>query len=227
MRSRSYLGPAIAIVAALAMTTCARAADPKISMFLVAKPEMPDPLFAESVILMLPPSRDFPLVAGLIVNKPIRELPLHKLFPDSSALKNSTATAFFGGPVGINAPAIVFRAERAIDGTTRLAGDVYTTLDPELAAALAQDPKRVHDFRLLLGRSQWTPDQLHSEIMEGGWYTVKAEISIVFSTDPGSLWNTLAARARLIPAANRPTFGNVPRLFPILSQGPVSFSAGP
>lgn len=210
------------LLAALAITVSAHAVEPGTSLFLVAKPDMPDPLFAQSVILMLPRSEDFPLVAGLMVNKPIRQMPLSQLFPQNAALKNRSDTAFFGGPVDIEAPAIVYRADRAIDKSTRLAGDVYVSLDPDLAAALAQDPKRVHDFRLVLGRSQWTPDQLHSEMMEGSWYTVNAEASIVFSADPGGVWNTLAARARLIPAVNPGVLGPLPRLFPISNPGPLS-----
>ncbi|HTW86858.1 MAG TPA: YqgE/AlgH family protein [Candidatus Binataceae bacterium] len=216
----------VVLIAALAITVSARAVEPGTSLFLVAKPEMPDPLFAQSVILMLPRSEDLPLVAGLIVNKPIRKMPLNQLFPQDAALKNRSDTAYFGGPVDIEAPAIVYRADRAIDKSTRLAGDVYVSLDPDLATALAQDPKRVHDFRLVLGRSQWTPDQLHSEMMEGSWYTVTAEANIVFSADPGGVWNTLAARARLIPAANPRMFRPPPRLFPVSNQGPWSAMYG-
>ena len=191
-------------VAALALSAAAQTGQPPpgTSQFLVARPEMPDPLFAESVILMLPRTGgDFPLVVGLIVNKPLRTITLHKLFPDSSTLKQRTDLAFFGGPVDIETPAILFRADQAIDKTTRLAGDVYVSLDADQAAALAQDPKKLRDFRLILGRAQWTPDQLHSEIMEGSWYTVNAAASIVFSADPASVWNTMSERARLIPAA--------------------------
>jgi putative transcriptional regulator len=218
MRRRNFLAlaaTAVALASALTIAASgARAATSATTVFLVARPDMPDPLFAQSVILMLPRSGDFPLVAGLIVNKPIREVTLHKLFPDSAALKNRSDTAFLGGPVDIEAPAIVFRADRPIDRTTHIAGDVYVTLDPDLAAALAQDPKRVHDFRLILGRSQWTPAQLHSEMMKGAWYTVSAEAGIVFSADPSSLWNTLAARARLIPAGLMAPAA-VPQLLPI------------
>ncbi|HUY18803.1 MAG TPA: YqgE/AlgH family protein [Candidatus Binataceae bacterium] len=221
MRRRSFLAlaaTAVVLVSALTSAAGARAATSATTVFLVARPDMPDPLFAQSVILMLPRSGDFPLVAGLIVNKPIREVPLHKLFPGSAALKNRSDTAFLGGPVDIEAPAIVFRADRPIDKSTHIAGDVYVTLDPDLAAALAQDPKRVHDFRLILGRSQWTPDQLHSEIMKGAWYTVTADAGIVFSADPGSLWNTLAARARLTPVGLMAPAA-VPQLLPISGAG--------
>ncbi len=192
-----------AFITTLAFGAVAQGAEPTMT-FLVARPEMPDPLFAQTVILMLPretTGEDFPLVVGLIVNKPIREITLHKLFPNSSALKQRSDPAFFGGPVDIETPAIVFRANKPIDKAVRLAGDIYVNLDSDQAAALAQDPKQVRDFRLILGRSQWSPDQLHSEMMEGSWYTVNAPADIVFSTNPATLWHTLEAQARLIPAS--------------------------
>jgi putative transcriptional regulator len=193
----------VAFITTLAFGAAAQGAEPTMT-FLVARPEMPDPMFAQTVILMLPretAGRDFPLVVGLIVNKPIREVTLHKLFPSSSALKQRSDPAFFGGPVDVETPAIVFRANKPIDKAVHLAGDIYVNLDSDQAAALAQNPKQVQDFRLILGRSQWSPDQLHSEMMEGAWYTVNAAADIVFSDKPATLWNTLAARARLIPAS--------------------------
>jgi putative transcriptional regulator len=162
---------------------------------------MPDPTFAHSVILILPHATDFPLVIGLIVNEPIAQLPLNKLFPDSAALKSRPDTAFFGGPVDVETPAIIFRSAKAIDQATALAGDVQVSLDPGLAAEIAQAPKRAHDFRLVLGRAQWLTDQLHDEIMQGAWYMVSVEADMVFSTDPGKLWDAMVARARWIPAA--------------------------
>ena len=202
----ALIGEALAIIIALSFCAAGRAAEQPsaTATFLVARPDMPDPMFAETVILMLPRSTggdDFPLVVGLIVNKPIREMTLHKLFPGSAALKERSDPAFFGGPVDVETPAIVFRADKPIDKAVHLAGDLYVNLDSAQAAALAQDPKQVRDFRLILGRSQWSTDQLHSEMMEGAWYTVNAAADIVFSAAPATLWNTLEARARLIPAS--------------------------
>jgi putative transcriptional regulator len=221
MRHKSCVGlvaEAIVFVVALALTASARAAG--VSVFLVARPEMPDPLFAQSVILMVPHTNDFPLVVGLIVNKPISQMPLHELFPGSSMLKNRSDTAFFGGPVEIETPAIIFRSDQAIDKAVPLAGDVYVSLDPDLAAALAQDPKRTHNFRLVLGRAQWITDQLHSEIMRGAWYMVSADAGIVFSANPGGMWATLVARARSIPAVTSAGPRGAPSLFGVSSEEP-------
>jgi len=200
--NKSCLGlTAGAVVLALAMVLSGFAAEPTsgIVNLLVAKPEMPDPMFAHSVILILPHAADFPLVVGLIVNEPIAQLPLHKLFPDSAALKRRSDTAFFGGPVDLETPAIIFRSAKAINKASQLAGDVYVSLDPDLAAGIAQDPKRAHDFRLVLGRAQWLTEQLHDEIMQGAWYMVSVEADIVFSAAPADLWDAMVARARWIP----------------------------
>ena len=49
------------------------------SFFLVAVPDLPDPTFQQTVILMLPPTQ-MPLVAGIIVNKPTN-IPLRSCSP--------------------------------------------------------------------------------------------------------------------------------------------------
>src|SRR5271156_765966 len=81
------------------------------SFFLVATPDLPDPMFQQTVILMLPPTQT-PLIAGIIVNKPTT-IPLAKLFSRDLALKNQ-ATAYFGGPVETTEPSLVLRASAPI-----------------------------------------------------------------------------------------------------------------
>lgn len=170
------------------------------SLFLVANPDMGDPLFGESVILMLPGPVAFPLVAGLIVNKPTA-VPLNKLFPGSPGLKNRPGTAYFGGPVDTDATALLFRASQAVGKAVRLADDVYLSLDPGFVVGVLQAPGRVQDLRLYLGRAQWAPNQLHQEVLDGAWSLVMAKTTIAFDSDPAGVWHTLIERAQLVPAA--------------------------
>ncbi len=97
------------------------------SFFLVATPDLPDFLFQQSVILVLPPTQ-IPPVAGVIINKPTT-IPLSKLFSRAPALKNQ-ATAYFGGPVDITKPSLVLRASQPTGNVTRLFDDVYVSTDP-------------------------------------------------------------------------------------------------
>lgn len=73
---------------------------------LVARDNIVDPCFEKSVVLMVPLEGQ-PIVVGLVVNKPTR-LPLVKIFPKSSLLKNSSENAYLGGPVDMAAPSWFF-----------------------------------------------------------------------------------------------------------------------
>jgi len=80
------------------------------TFFLVARPELREPIFKESVVLRLPSSVGVGegLVVGLILNKPAR-VALSDIFPDDQALENRSETVYFGGPVEPRAPGVVFR----------------------------------------------------------------------------------------------------------------------
>jgi putative transcriptional regulator len=165
------------------------------SFFLVAIPDLPDPMFQQTVILMLPPTQ-MPLVAGIIVNKPTT-ISLPKLLPRAPALKNQV-NAYFGGPVEITEPSLVLRASEPTGNVTRLFDDVYVSTDPDsIAKLLRNEPRPPKDLRVFFGRAQWTLDQLHAEILAGAWYVVPAKADLVFSSDPGLVWHLLVERANL------------------------------
>src|SRR6266851_6371986 len=91
--------------------------------FLVASPDMPDPLFQQTVILMLPPS-EMPIVAGVVINKPTK-ITFGQLFGNSSPIRNQAESVYFGGPVELTSPTILMRAAQAPDATTRVFENVY------------------------------------------------------------------------------------------------------
>ncbi len=182
------------LVAVLTTALRAQSADAK-PFFLVATRDLPDPLFQQSVILMLPPGR-IPLVAGIIINKPTT-IAVRKLFPDSPSLKNQSGTAYFGGPVDPTEPALILRAPGGLGKATRLFDDIYVSADPKSISEFLKDPHPARDLRLFLGRAQWSHDQLRSEILEGSWYVMPAKAEMVFSPDPAHVWRKLVEHAQL------------------------------
>lgn len=162
-------------------------------VFLVARHEIQDPFFNQSVVMMLPATNNA-LIVGLIINKPTR-VTLGKLFPDSPELQSRTEPAYFGGPVDIQVPSVVFHSPTAPEQALRLYGDVYLTFDAELIAKAFQASQSVPIPRLFLGRAQWSPRQLHNEIQVGAWYRVHAAGNLIFSPNPKQLWRTLHDRA--------------------------------
>lgn len=160
---------------------------------LVARTEVRDPYFHHSVVLMLPETQT-QLVVGLIINKPTR-LTVGKLFPDTPELKGRTESAYFGGPVAIRTPSIVFRSSTEPENAVKLYGNVYLTFDSDLITKAFKGPRSGSRTRLFLGRAQWAPGQLQNEIRQGGWYRIQAEGNLVFSAHPENLWSTLHSRA--------------------------------
>ncbi len=166
-----------------------QAADADKSSFLVARPELNDPLFEQSIVVMLPVIDKY-LVVGLIVNKPTR-LTLSQVFPKVSAFKDRTDTVYFGGPVDLKAPAALFRSTKSFKQAFHLTSDLYVTFDANFIESLLKGQKKgVSDIRLVIGRAQWGTDQLGGEMEEGSWFGAKEANSVIFSADP-DLWKTL------------------------------------
>lgn len=187
--------------------------------FLVATSDLGDPIFERSVILMLPPALPpSVIVAGLIINKPTT-IPLSRLFPKAAALKDDTA--YFGGPVGLNEATLLLRTPAAPGKATRLLGDVYLSTDPASISGAMGGARRAGELRLLLGRAQWTRDQLRHEIMEGAWYTTGADADTVFSAKPQSVWRALVKRAQMLRVnAVAPDEGGIFGLFRAPRESP-------
>jgi putative transcriptional regulator len=182
------------------------------TFFLVARPELREPIFKESVVLRLPSSVGVGegLVVGLILNKPAR-VALSDIFPDDQAFENRSDTAYFGGPVDPRAPAVVFRSSKPAEQATLSFGDIYVSFDPDFIRELLKEPEKTPDLRLFVGRSQWAPAQLRNETAMGAWLSVRAETNLIFSPSPQYLWRKLFDRAESAPDAN---LADVPLHFP-------------
>ena len=172
------------------------------TFFLVARPELREPIFKESVVLRLPSSVEVGegLVVGLILNKPAR-VALSDIFPDDQALQNRSETVYFGGPVEPRAPGVILRSSEPIKKAALLFGDIYVSFDPDFIRELLKEPKKTPDLRLFVGRSQWARAQLQNEMVMGAWLSVQAETNLIFSTGSQYLWRKLFDRAEPAPVA--------------------------
>lgn len=175
------------------------------AFFLVARQELRDPVFKESVVLMLPfsltagKSGEGPVI-GLIVNRSAR-VALSDVFPGDKTMKDRSETAYFGGPVDTRSPGVVFRASKGAKQAALLFGDVYVSFDPEFIKGLLKKPEKTPDLRLFLGRSQWSAPQLQNEMLLGAWLSVPAEKNLIFSTSPQYLWHNLSEQLEPGPIA--------------------------
>lgn len=198
-----------ALVALAAAAGIARA-EP-VPDFLVAKPDLGDPFFEQSVVLMLPPPA-IPLIAGVIINKPTT-LSVKQIFPKASGLAAPSDMVYFGGPVEPDAVLMVRRTSAPIKNERHVFADLYLTVDPNDISTLLQskDLDRAN-LRLFRGYSQWGRDQLRAEKMEGSWDEVPANPELVFTSNPKQLWRQLSERARYL-RVNAP-YEDLPEILP-------------
>jgi putative AlgH/UPF0301 family transcriptional regulator len=170
-------------------------------LYLVARPELRNPFFQESVVLMLPlHDREPRLIIGLIVNKPGR-ISLAQVFPSERSLRDRSDTVYFGGPVEIETPGVVFRAAKPAKKAIHLYENVYISFDRDFIVGILKKPKPGVEVRVFLGRAQWAPEQLQDEASLGAWYSERAESSWIFSPTSQDAWHILLARAAPGPIA--------------------------
>jgi putative transcriptional regulator len=161
-------------------------------LFLIARRALGDPLFAKSIVLMLPIKQGQGVV-GLIINKPTH-MSLRGLFPDAPGLEKQDWTAYFGGPVDIHARSAIFRSPAPPQDALHVFADVYVTFDSDAVTALVKNSRQASALRIFLGRAVWGQAQLQDEVLEGAWYSLRVNADPIFSSHPDDIWQKLLDR---------------------------------
>ncbi|HEX2645116.1 MAG TPA: YqgE/AlgH family protein [Thermoanaerobaculia bacterium] len=170
-------------------------------VLLMAMPQVLDPFFQRSVVLLV--HHDDEGSIGFIVNRSTG-------IKVSEILKglevgwqgDEEAVAFFGGPVQPQIGTVIFAPE-ALTGEQREAttdimpGMSLTQHAGDLSRLAAAPPER---FRLILGYSGWGAGQLIEEILRNDWLTAPADSDLIF-TDPEHLWDAALHSVGVDPAA--------------------------
>ena len=167
---------------------------PPNAVLLVAKPELRDPNFERTVVLVT--QTDDGGTVGVILNRPTT-LKLSQFLSPEYRTQNYREPIFFGGPVMRLAMVSLYRTETVPEHAAfHVLKNVYLTMHPENIARLLADPKA--RYRIYAGFSGWMPRQLQSEMMRDSWYMLEADEATAFSEDTDGLWDRLHERAKLL-----------------------------
>jgi putative transcriptional regulator len=181
----------------------ARDADDLVGRLLVASPQLGDPNFERTVVLMLDHGPEGAL--GVVLNRPTG-LPVEEILEAWTDLASTSppGVVFRGGPVSPDAVIGLARAasvgtdvtgtdEAEADGSRwRLVMDGVGTVD--LTIAPADQPVPVAGIRMFAGYAGWSPDQLEDELAGGAWIILDAVVADVFTTDAEALWHDVLQR---------------------------------
>ena len=155
---------------------------------LLAMPQLADPNFSRSVVLMIEHSDSGSF--GLVINhpSPIKATELLESL-EMSWRGDDAAVVWAGGPVSPSTGWVLHEPTPAVGtGTIAITSTISLSTSPDKLRAIATAPPR--NIRLLLGYSGWGPGQLAREMARGAWLHTAATPSLVFETPPDQIWDT-------------------------------------
>jgi putative transcriptional regulator len=180
----------------LAEAQSTQPADLGVGKLLVANPELPDPNFAKTVILLVQYDADG--VVGLILNRRSK-VPVSRVLDQVAGAKRRSDPVYAGGPVGRTEVLALVRSSSPSGDVKRVFGDVFVAstkedLEKTFASASASDADTV---RVYLGYSGWTEPQLKHELDLGAWFIFPGGAKAVFDSNPDTLWDRFIRETEL------------------------------
>jgi len=176
---------ALLLLFALSWPAFADEAKPLTTILIVARAELPDPNFKDSVVLVM--NNIGPAPAGVIINRPTR-IAVSRLFPDIEGLAQLDDKLYFGGPVEVESVSFLFRADKQPEHATQVLEGVYLSTDGDLLVKLLARDKPMEGLRIFVGHSGWGLGQLEGELARGDWTLAPADANAVFGKSTEHPW---------------------------------------
>ncbi len=161
-------------------------------VLLLAMPQVMDPFFHRSVVLLLHHTDEGSF--GFIVNRPT-ELRLSDILSgmEYTWKGSEDAMAFFGGPVQSQVGTVMFSLSMgeqfeldSLEGMTEVGPGILISQQSQDLGRLAANPPLC--LRLFLGYAGWGAGQLVEEIVRNDWLMAPVERDLLFSDQPESVW---------------------------------------
>jgi putative transcriptional regulator len=140
---------------------------------LIAAPQLGDPNFVRTVILMI--DHDENGAFGVVLNRP-SDRTVKEVWEELDDKCECLESINVGGPV--IGPLLALHTQEHLAEAEVLPG-VYLTAQRENLDELVREDEAT--FRLFSGYSGWGEGQLEGELEQGGWITLKANKEYVFS----------------------------------------------
>ena len=159
-------------------------------MFLIADPQLPDPRFARTVVLLL--EYDETGAMGLVINRPTQlSLSDALVTPPPGSTDH---LVYYGGPVEHRRLIALLRSPDAVGDAQHLFGDVYASASIDILRRMLERRGHASDVRTYLGYAGWSPGQLDAELARGDWTVTPADSESIFDAPPDEVWEELMRR---------------------------------
>jgi putative transcriptional regulator len=161
--------------------------DPLAGKLLIAGPDLWDPNFRRTVVLV--GHHDDEGAVGVVLNR-ATEVSVEEAAPPLAPIVEPEAALFLGGPVQPSAAVVLADFERP--EVARIIAFGTIGFLPEDAERI--DGEGVRRARVFAGHAGWGPGQLEAEVAEGSWIVEPAVEDDVFTPEPDHLWERVLGR---------------------------------
>lgn len=168
--------------------------------FLLSMPQMLDPNFSRTVILLCEHNEQGAF--GLVVNRPLVTTGRVIVNLDPPVSTDRELQVWVGGPVEPQRSWILVGEESDEPEDrrgVRIAEGLYLSTSPELLRRLLEPfpPSRA---RLIVGYSGWGPQQLEAELQASAWLMSEIDRDVIFNTPTDKMWEVAIRRLGADPA---------------------------
>ncbi len=188
------LSPAILRAATPAPETAPAERGALTGQLLIAAPEIGDPRFDHTVILVVRHDKSGAL--GIVLNRPVEERSLASLLDaagaDSKGI-DGKVLIYAGGPVEPEVGFVIHSAEYRRPETIAVDSRIAVTSSIDVLRDMGHG-KGPRKALVAFGYAGWSAGQLENEIARHDWYTAPADPALVFDEERDKLWESAMAR---------------------------------
>jgi len=174
-------------------------------LLLVSMPQMADPNFAQSVVLLCDYTDEGAF--GLVVNRPMPEPAWQLIRTEPPVRIDPDLRLWLGGPVDLERTWVLMaEAQGPEDEQREICPGVLLSVSRELTFQLLQAPPSSR-ARVVVGYAGWGPGQLDKELAESGWLTSTVDPGLIFGVPAEQMWEAAIRRLGAEPAALQTSSG--------------------
>lgn len=168
------------------------------STLLLSMPQMQDPNFARTVVLLCDYSPDGAF--GLVLNRPTDMPATSMVRLEPPIVGGNEMPLWIGGPVEPQRGWILLSDEPAAAEFKLIRDGLYLSTSQILLRDVLQ-ARPAPRARVLAGYAGWGPGQLDDELARSSWLMGEVDLDIVFDTAAGDMWESAIRRLGADPSS--------------------------
>ena len=173
-------------------------AEPFRPALLVSMPQLQDPNFARTVVLLCEfnPEGAF----GLVINRPTDMVAREMIRLEPPLNGGNSLPLWIGGPVEQQRGWILIGEAPDSEEFRTIREGLYLSTSPVLLRQVLE-ARPAPRARVLAGYAGWAPGQLDQELAQSAWLLSDIHLDVVFDIDASQMWETVIRRLGADPSA--------------------------